>query len=74
MGLEAEVWDNIAKTLNEADETLVGRLVEGSLRHAEKRREEMLAAAELLREVGVEPLVTEATARQLGRLLGRELA
>lgn len=74
LGLEAEVWDNIAKTLKEADETLVGRLVEGSLRHAERRREEMLAAAELLREVGVEPLVTEATARQLGRLLGRELA
>jgi len=62
------------KTLKEADETLVGRLVEGSLRHAERRREEMLAAAELLREVGVEPLVTEATARQLGRLTGLEPA
>jgi len=74
LGLEAEIWDNIAKTLKEADETLVGRLVEGSLRHAERRQEEMLAAAELLREVGVEPLVTEATARQLGRLTGLEPA
>jgi hypothetical protein len=52
----------------------VGRLVEGNLRHAERRREEMLAAAELLREVGVEPLVTEATARQLGWLTGLEPA
>lgn len=66
LGLEAEIRANIAKTLEEADGALVDRLLEGSRHHALRRREEMLAAAELLREVGVEPRVAEAAAGQLG--------
>ncbi|WP_243095067.1 DUF1932 domain-containing protein [Thermus thalpophilus] len=68
LGLEAEVKANIAQSLREADEGLVDRLVEGSLRHARRRHEEMLAAAELLLEAGVEPRVARAAAEQLATL------
>ncbi|BDG16351.1 NAD(P)-dependent oxidoreductase [Thermus brockianus] len=70
LGLEAELKANVAQTLKEADEALVERLVEGSLRHAGRRREEMLAAAELLAEIGVKPRVARAAAEQLGALSG----
>lgn len=49
-------------------EQLVDRLIEGSRRHAVRRIEEMEAAAELLRELGVEPSVAEAAADVLRRL------
>ncbi|WP_018111993.1 NAD(P)-dependent oxidoreductase [Thermus igniterrae] len=68
LGLEDELKANIAKTLAEADASLVERLVAGTLRHAQRRREEMLAAAELLEAIGVEPLLTRATAAHLARL------
>jgi 3-hydroxyisobutyrate dehydrogenase-like beta-hydroxyacid dehydrogenase len=51
---------DIAATLRKADERLVDRLVEGSARHAVRRIAEMEAAAELLRELGVEPHVAQA--------------
>jgi 3-hydroxyisobutyrate dehydrogenase-like beta-hydroxyacid dehydrogenase len=43
-------------------EPLVGRLVDGSRRHALRRIEELEAAAQLLRELGVEPRVADAAA------------
>lgn len=51
---------DIAATLRDADESLVDRLVEGSTHHAGRRIAEMEAAAELLRELGVEPYVAQA--------------
>ncbi|MCS6867693.1 NAD(P)-dependent oxidoreductase [Thermus sp.] len=74
LGLEGEIRANIAQSLKEADEGLVDRLVEGSLRHALRRHEEMLAAAELLRELGVEPRVAQAAAAQLRGLAALPLA
>jgi len=68
LGLEGEIRLEIARALAEADETLVDRLVEGSFRHAQRRREEMEAAAALLREVGVEPRVARAVVDQLAAL------
>jgi len=53
---------DIVDTLRGADESLVDRLVEGSAQHAVRRTAEMEAAAELLRELGVEPHVSEAAA------------
>jgi 3-hydroxyisobutyrate dehydrogenase-like beta-hydroxyacid dehydrogenase len=50
---------------------LVDRFVEGSRVHAKRRIEEMEAAAELLRELGVEPRVAEAAAGVLRQLAGR---
>jgi 3-hydroxyisobutyrate dehydrogenase-like beta-hydroxyacid dehydrogenase len=49
-----------AATLSAADERLVVRLLEGSRAHAERRVHELSDAAALLRELGVEPRVTEA--------------
>ena len=47
---------------------LLDRLLEGSERHAARRVDEMEAAAELLRELGVEPRVAAASAAQLAEL------
>jgi len=53
---------DVAATLRDADESLVERLVGGSRQHAVRRIAEMEAAAELLRELEVEPHVAEAAA------------
>jgi 3-hydroxyisobutyrate dehydrogenase-like beta-hydroxyacid dehydrogenase len=53
---------DIAATLRDADESLVDRLVTGSSQHATRRIAEMEAAADLLRELDVEPRVAEAAA------------
>jgi 3-hydroxyisobutyrate dehydrogenase-like beta-hydroxyacid dehydrogenase len=49
-------------------EPLLERLVSGSVAHAERRRDEMDAAAAYLGELGVEPRVAEAAAGWLGQL------
>ncbi len=64
-GLAKETWDNIVGQLSAADEGLIRRLVSGTGRHAARRVHEMEAAAELLAELGVEPLMTNATATRL---------
>jgi 3-hydroxyisobutyrate dehydrogenase-like beta-hydroxyacid dehydrogenase len=61
---------DIATTLGDADESLVDRLVDGSARHAARRIDELAAASELLRELGIEPQVTEAAAGVLRDLDG----
>ncbi|WP_018466289.1 NAD(P)-dependent oxidoreductase [Calidithermus timidus] len=65
LGLEAETRQNIAQTLEEANAALIDRLEEGSRRHALRRQEEMLAAAALLEEVGLRPVMARATAAWL---------
>jgi hypothetical protein len=52
--------EEIARQLASADEALLDRLVEGSRKHALRRTEEMQAAAELLRDLRVEPRVSLA--------------
>jgi 3-hydroxyisobutyrate dehydrogenase-like beta-hydroxyacid dehydrogenase len=64
-GLVEETWDNVVAQLTAADEAFVRRLVAGTGRHAARRVHEMEAAAEMLRELGVEPTMTEATAAHL---------
>ena len=51
---------DVAETLAAADGALVERLLEGSRAHSVRRVHELEAAAELLRELGVTPHVTEA--------------
>lgn len=48
---------------------LLDRFVEGSHAHAARRVDEMRAAAAYLEELGVEPLVAEAAAARLARLV-----
>ena len=47
--------EDIDQTLESADAGIVGRLLEGSRRHAVRRSEEMAAASAMLEELGVEP-------------------
>jgi 3-hydroxyisobutyrate dehydrogenase-like beta-hydroxyacid dehydrogenase len=49
-------------------EPLLDRLLSGSVAHAERRQDEMEAAAAYLDELGVEPLVAQAAATRLRRL------
>ena len=54
--------------LEAADASLLDRLVEGSARHAARRVRRWSAAAELLRDLEVEPRVTAAAAATLADL------
>lgn len=64
-GCEEWLRADIVATLESADASLLDRLVDGSRRHAARRVEEMEAACELLRELGVEPRVAASAAAQL---------
>jgi 3-hydroxyisobutyrate dehydrogenase len=67
-GLADETWDNIVGQLGTADEAFIRRLVTGTGHHAARRVHEMEAAAELLAELGVEPVMANATAERLRRV------
>ena len=53
-------------------EPLLERLLSGTVTHAERRLDEMEAAAAYLEELGVEPRVSRATAAWLERLVVQE--
>jgi 3-hydroxyisobutyrate dehydrogenase-like beta-hydroxyacid dehydrogenase len=74
MGADAEgaLRADIARTLTEADASTVDRLVDGSRLHAERREEEMAAAAEMLRALQLDPVMAEATRKWLARLARRD--
>jgi 3-hydroxyisobutyrate dehydrogenase-like beta-hydroxyacid dehydrogenase len=59
---------DIAAALAGPGEPLVERLLTGSVRHATRRRLELDAAAELLRELGVEPRMTVGAGDWLAEL------
>jgi 3-hydroxyisobutyrate dehydrogenase-like beta-hydroxyacid dehydrogenase len=61
LGCEGWAYADIEHSLIEADAALLRRLIEGSRTHAERRVEEMAAAAEMLTELGVEPRIASAT-------------
>jgi 3-hydroxyisobutyrate dehydrogenase-like beta-hydroxyacid dehydrogenase len=64
-GCAAWLKDEIAAVIGRP---LLDRLLEGSERHAARRVDEMEAASELLRELGVEPRVARASAELLAEL------
>ncbi len=68
-GCEDWLRQNLAKELAQASTATVDRLVEGSVRHARRRIEEMAASAELLTELGVEPRIARASELWLRQLL-----
>jgi 3-hydroxyisobutyrate dehydrogenase-like beta-hydroxyacid dehydrogenase len=61
LGRYEDVRADIERTLTGADAALLDRLVEGSPRHAERRADEMAAAAGMLEELGVEPRIATAS-------------
>jgi 3-hydroxyisobutyrate dehydrogenase-like beta-hydroxyacid dehydrogenase len=67
-GCEDWFRQDAAATLAGADGQIVGRLLDGSRSHAGRRVEELRASAELLRELGVDPHVTEAAQAVLSEL------
>jgi 3-hydroxyisobutyrate dehydrogenase-like beta-hydroxyacid dehydrogenase len=67
-GQEDWLRGEIAAELESCGAATVRRVVEGSLRHAVRRGAEMTAAAEMLTELGVDPLVATASRDQLAEL------
>lgn len=67
-GCASWLRQEIAGALDGPGQPLVGRLLEGSLRHAARRALELDAAAELLRDLGVEPRVAVAARSWLAEL------
>lgn len=70
-GVADEVEGNLVAQLSAVDEGLVRRLVEGTPQHAGRRLEEMQATIGLLRELGVDSTMSEATAARLREIRRR---
>jgi 3-hydroxyisobutyrate dehydrogenase-like beta-hydroxyacid dehydrogenase len=66
-GLRDETWTTIVDQVETADEAFLGRLMEGTRHHALRRHDEMQAAESLLRDLGVDPVMTAATMSSLQR-------
>jgi len=71
--LSAWLWDNLTTEIANADASLVRRLVTGTGPHAERRLHEMEASVELLRELGVDPVMTQGTVENLRRVMNHGL-
>lgn len=62
------LWENLSGELARADEKLIARLVSGTAPHAQRRLHEMECTEALLRELGVDPLMTHSTVESLRRV------
>ena len=67
-GFAAETWQNLVDQFTVADGKFLRRMVEGTAPHAVRRLHEMEAAAELLTDLGVDPVMTRATVESLRRV------
>lgn len=67
------LWSNIRHELEGADEKWMRRLTTGSKVHAKRRKAEMEAAASMLDELDVAPVMTRATIASLAELLDGDL-
>ena len=71
-GDEQWLQEHIAAELAAADAAIVERIIEGTGRHAVRRTAEMQAAADMLAELGVPPLMASASRALHERIAGRE--
>ena len=71
-GQEQWLHEHIAAELAGADASMVDRIVEGTVRHAVRRTAEMEAAADMLTELGVRPVMAGASRALHERLAGKE--
>ena len=60
-GLADWLRPHIAEELAAADASTVQRIVTGTRRHAVRRGHEMAAAAEMLTDLGVQPIMADAS-------------
>lgn len=73
-GCEPWLRDNIRQELASASAATLDRLEQGSVRHALRRTDEMAAAAEQLRGLGVPPRIATASEQWLRQLLEEQAA
>jgi 3-hydroxyisobutyrate dehydrogenase-like beta-hydroxyacid dehydrogenase len=71
-GCEGWLRENIAQELASASAATVDRLEQGSVRHAVRRIDEMAAAGEQLRQLGVPPRIASASEQWLRQLAGEQ--
>lgn len=64
-GCEQWLRENISAELAAFDSNTIDRLVDGTHQHARRRSDEMAAAAQQLRDLGVEPRIADAAQRLL---------
>ena len=67
-GFAAETWQNLVDQFTAADGKFLRRMVEGTAPHAVRRLHEMEAAAELLTDLGIDPVMTRSTVESLRRV------
>ena len=67
-GFADETWQNLVDQFTVADGMFLRRMVEGTGQHAVRRLHEMEAAAELLTDLGVDPIMTRSTVENLRRV------
>ncbi len=61
------LWGNLADEITKADERLLSRLVRGTGTHAARRLHEMEASLAMLKELGVDDVMTRGTVENLRR-------
>ena len=67
-GCQEWLWKNLVDQFSVMDQTMLQRLVSGTGVHAERRFHEMVASAQQLTELGVQPLMTESTIASLDKV------
>lgn len=72
-GCENWLRGNIIDELSRADESTVDRLERGTMQHAVRRADEMAAAAQMLTELGVQPVIASASCELLSRLAAQSI-
>jgi len=72
-GCEHWLWGNLVGEITAADGDFLARLVRGTAPHALRRMHEMEASAELLAELGVDPVMTRSTVESLRRAVDTPL-
>lgn len=63
------LWNNLVSEFTAMDQSMMQRLVEGTEVHAERRYHEMRASAQQLRELGIEPGMTDSTVKNLQQVM-----
>jgi 3-hydroxyisobutyrate dehydrogenase-like beta-hydroxyacid dehydrogenase len=71
-GYEDWLHEHIAEELEKANAKTVDRIVTGTRQHAVRRGAEMAAAAEMLADLGVEPIMADASRALHERLAAEE--
>jgi 3-hydroxyisobutyrate dehydrogenase-like beta-hydroxyacid dehydrogenase len=68
-GQEEWLWSNLVDEVTAAGEPWLTRLVQGTGPHSLRRWHEMEASAQLLTELGIDPIMTRSTVQSLQRIV-----